>query len=150
MEKMRIVLDENSLHISASGSIDGNIFFDVGGYCFPEENWFDYPSTLLVWWMDVTNCFSLGHMVAADLLFMDGPYRIVLKPVSSRECMAYFYDRDSCIYTAMIDLSYFCRQLLAAATKLTDQFPDMQIQEYEALITLAEKIRVNLNSWKSE
>ena len=77
---MRIIMDSNSLiQSSTSENITGTIYFDFGKCQFPSEDWDDFVSVVLDWWMREINSAinNSNHFNKSfKLLFMDGPYYI--------------------------------------------------------------------------
>lgn len=36
---------------NGSSGVMGNIWFEIGGYSFPERNWYDFAETITGWWV---------------------------------------------------------------------------------------------------
>lgn len=61
--------------MSRSGSITGEIWFQVGEISFPEPLWSDFTIVVLEWWINAIR--ELEHArseVSKKLIFMDGPF----------------------------------------------------------------------------
>lgn len=71
---MKIVFDEDSLQLSSTGSVYGNIWVESAGQAFPSREWSDFPLVVLGWWMNALHDDS----VIKELRFMDGPHMIRL------------------------------------------------------------------------
>jgi hypothetical protein len=74
---IRLIINEESINISKSRSVTGEIYFKVNNKYFPEIKWNDFIETVMKWWIQ-----TIIEIVNADidqvfeLLYMDGPYLI--------------------------------------------------------------------------
>lgn len=77
--KPRIVIDLDSIRWYANRNATGVIFWDVGGYAFPEIGWNDFVLVLVEWWSAA--CLRLLRKGARteELRFMDGPFWVVIE-----------------------------------------------------------------------
>jgi hypothetical protein len=77
---MRIIFDESTLEQSrsASRSITGVLYFDFGGFAFPDERWNDFAVVITSWWLEALEKLDRGIEQEVLLRFMDGPYGIAL------------------------------------------------------------------------
>ena len=59
---------------------DGVFFIEVDGKCFPADDWFDIPISVIYMW-----CYNLHEFIThpkqkvCELYFMDGPYSLRLR-----------------------------------------------------------------------
>jgi hypothetical protein len=73
--------DASALHRSATGSITGPLFLEIGGDAFPEPGWNDFPVVVLGWWIRaVLDLQRTG--ASCTCMFMDGPFEFELKRAS--------------------------------------------------------------------
>ncbi len=62
--------------IAEEENIDGIIYILVEKSPFPADRWFDYPVTILGWWLEGYLKLSKDE-VAVDNDFMDGPFKFI-------------------------------------------------------------------------
>lgn len=69
-----IIIDAESLQQDMlNSSVSGNIYWKLDEELyFPEEHWYDYPSTLLTWWTESLVQIAIRSIDKANLFFMDG------------------------------------------------------------------------------
>ncbi|MEV7965629.1 hypothetical protein AB0O34_06545 [Sphaerisporangium sp. NPDC088356] len=51
----------------------------MGGEDFPEAGWFDFPVTILAWWLAELGDLVRGASATCALTFMDGPYEALVR-----------------------------------------------------------------------
>lgn len=75
-----INLQLEELYYSDSG-VMGNIWFEMDGYSFPARGWNDFAETITSWWVqELIDAFRSNNKWSEKrLLFMDGPFGIVLR-----------------------------------------------------------------------
>ncbi|MCM2333536.1 MAG: hypothetical protein NDI82_06275 [Anaeromyxobacteraceae bacterium] len=72
--------DASSLRRSATGSITGHLFLEIGGDTFPAADWSDFPVVVLGWWnRAVLDLQRTG--ASCSCMFMDGPFEFGLKRI---------------------------------------------------------------------
>lgn len=73
--KVNVALE--SLELTSSKAITGEIYFESTNGYFPELHWNDFVVAILIWWIE-----SIGRIKKAtvgesdEFLFMDGPYLV--------------------------------------------------------------------------
>lgn len=75
-------LDLDSLTVTGTGRVVGCIWLQLGHQEFPEVGWFDFPTTLLSWWLGAVESVVEGNSTRVELRFMDGPFALVLERTS--------------------------------------------------------------------
>jgi hypothetical protein len=75
-----IVTDRATVSKGASGAITGVVAIRLGEVCFPEGRWNDFIVVVLGWWARQAAALRAGD--PARLVFMDGPYSVVARPVN--------------------------------------------------------------------
>lgn len=73
----RVHLDIGSLERTTSGAVVG--WIDLGDASFPEAGWYDFPVTLLTWWIEALRDLISQDSDETTILFMDGAYEIRLE-----------------------------------------------------------------------
>jgi hypothetical protein len=79
MNALEILVSPESLHKGAR-SITGQCAVRAGGEVFPEREWSDFVVVVLGWWLRALAAAEAGE--AAELSFMDGPYRVRVEPIN--------------------------------------------------------------------
>jgi len=74
MKSFQIIIDEDSLNITAQRSIVGVIYFQTGEKCFPEKNWSDFVVVLAHW---LNSAVKMKDLRLVKFGFMDGPFELV-------------------------------------------------------------------------
>jgi len=77
--------DVETLRRSASGSITGNLYVELGTTAFPDRGWSDFVVVVLAWWLRALSTLVEGAG-SADLQFMDGPFSMSLTAVDLSTC----------------------------------------------------------------
>ncbi len=117
--KIKIFVDTATLKSTgASGiNIDGCIWVRVDEELLPCRDWFDFPGTILTWWLENTADLATGKAKKADWLFMDGPCFFRLTKVSrdSKRWRLRFFPRGG--RNASIDLRLRANAVLHALLK---------------------------------
>ncbi len=124
MEKMRIVIDENSIESTSLGSIWSVFFLQLGEEFFPFEQWNDLSADILSMWIPSMCTLLQGHSEQVDLYFMDGPYFLTLKRENNHEASVHFFKRNiPAASSSIIDIYYFARQMISACEKICNRWP---------------------------
>lgn len=69
-----IHFDSATLHMSRMGNITGIISLRVGDGAFPEEQWNDFPVSILEMWLTAAARLWIGSTKTERFHFMDGPF----------------------------------------------------------------------------
>lgn len=91
---LKINIKENSIYLNESQSLIGIIFFSVGEYCFPSDDWYDFVVVLIGWLgkiaVDLYSCKS----EEVQMSFMEGPFKIVLTLDNKNLCKISFIEGE--------------------------------------------------------
>ena len=130
---IRIVLDQNTLRQSKSGSVTAVIYFDFGfGRQFPSADWDDFVVVIISWWMAALNELMHGSDEVC-LHFMDGPYEIRASVQGANVvlcCVRQRVDAEES-YEVIVGLEELRRELMTAAGKLSSACSRANIQAPE-------------------
>lgn len=79
IEDINIIINLDSIEMSKSGAITGEIFFEISNGFFPEENWSDFIVVILGWWINNLIDYYERNDESFELCFMDGPLSVEAK-----------------------------------------------------------------------
>lgn len=132
MEKMQIVVNDFE-KLKAPYPIWSVVYVRTKDMAFPSERWTDATSSILVIWMNAACRLACGIANEIQLPFMDGDYFIKVEKIRNEVAFASCIapNNNIEIYT-QIDLMYFYRQMISAASKLKRHYPD-HMQSYHIL-----------------
>src|SRR5215213_8990361 len=111
----RVVVVPESLSRSQRGQVAGIVYLELGGEAFPDPQWSDSVVVILGWWMEAILQLRSGDRASAELGFMDGPFRVIVKPGAGDPWYLEFVDENSVSKPAAIDLSRLENSALDAA-----------------------------------
>ncbi len=112
------------------------IYWKRGEAAYPEEQWLDFGSVIIGWWLVAAKSLLEGA-VEAELLFMDGPYRVKARRVGT---MVHFSaDKETWVWRTPIDT--FVSELLNAAEKVQQKLVGLGVSDQESLRTGARSLR---------
>ena len=118
-----IVLNVSTLRVNEeSKRVTGQIWWEVEGACFPDEDWWDNPIILLDWWLNaLVSVVHLGEETC-QFSFMEGPYWIVCqREGGALHCD--FIDRrldsESALFTAKLPIQDIASQLKSTVAEAT-------------------------------
>jgi hypothetical protein len=130
MLSLSVMLDISAAHMNvpANRNIVAPIWLELDRDAFPHDHWTDFPVIILSWWASAARILLTGAD-SADLLFMDGPWKVNLVRKNSVVAVA----------TAVEDLTIgprICKSFLVnivevgkeisrAAKDLSDRFPEI-------------------------
>ncbi|WP_068784013.1 hypothetical protein [Paenibacillus phocaensis] len=72
---LSVIINESTIDINNSGTITGQIYFQIEDMYFPELHWSDFVVVILTWWnnsLKTLECATAG--TTAEFNFMDGPF----------------------------------------------------------------------------
>ena len=77
MDNVKVNVEIESLALTSSKAITGEIYFESTDGCFPEIHWNDFVVVILIWWIEVIGRIKKAAVGESDeFLFMDGPYLV--------------------------------------------------------------------------
>lgn len=95
LEQIRFLFDHDTVGFRASGVL----YIEIGGICFPDEQWYDLVSVDFEMWMPQLMSFGFGHSDCCLLQFMDGPCCIKLLRQSQGKVIA------TCLWNHKVEIS---------------------------------------------
>ncbi len=104
------------------------IYWKQGDAAYPEEQWLDFGSVIIGWWL-VAAKLLLEGAIQAEFPFMDGPYR--LKAHRTDNMVHFSADKEAWVWRTPIDT--FVTELLDAADKVQQKLVDLGISDQESL-----------------
>ena len=147
MEKMQIVVRdfEELKELFPAWSV---VYVRIKDTAFPSEQWTDATSSVLVMWMNAAYRMVCGITNEILLPFMDGEYSIKMvlfsEEVALVSCIA---PNNISVINTQVGLKYFCRQMIAAASKLTRHYSNsIQSEQILEVCATAEKLRAALRT----
>ena len=147
-----IIIDEKSLEQTTQGaSVSGNIYWQFDDYYFPEQNWYDYVSPLLMWWSTSIIEVLSGSCEKATLLFMDGPQKIIIRAKDADtiifEC--YRSDIQECpIHVFNVDIKILLRRMILTMTRFVEWFYRQDFSFDDSLKGEIDQIKENAEKFK--
>jgi hypothetical protein len=131
--------------------VGGDIHLIISGCSFPSDRCYDYPVTLLGWWIE--NCITLNSQSEGivENCFMDGPYEFWTEKVSETARLKFFRrdidEDDDDIYVEVLqtyEISFedYKRELCNAGRKMLRVFDENHVsgEEMENLKSLVENL----------
>lgn len=88
-----VIVIRDSLQKISSCLIHGTIFLKRGAENFPTYGWNDFVTVILEWWLRALLPLFLGEAKHAELLFMEGPYKVDIDIVGPGIVAVKFVDR---------------------------------------------------------
>ncbi|MBM7130655.1 hypothetical protein [Dyella mobilis] len=120
MQELRVEMIEQSMALSGSGAISGNIYFDFGIFQFPERAWSDTAVVIVEWWLTALNGLVMGRTDEVELRFMDGPFWLSVQRASGDECQVRCEDglREQIQFQCRTSALELLRSTFGVATRL--------------------------------
>ena len=84
--------DESLTRSDCSGEITGIIFFKLGSFQFPEQDWDDFIVTIMSWWLRALIDLKTGVSKKEELLFMEGAFSVTLEKRNASMCCLRFIE----------------------------------------------------------
>lgn len=104
------------------------IYWTNAGTAYPEEQWQDFGSVVLSWWLVAAKSL-LGGAAEADLFFMDGPFSLQARVLGNRLSIT----ADDQSWRGSISTDVFIREILKAADKVQQKFSQLGIPDRDGL-----------------
>ena len=112
------------------------IYWTHEGMAYPEDQWMDFGSVILSWWLVAARSL-LESAAKADFLFMDGPYCLEIRRVNDR---VYVSAEDSSVQW-QISTEDFAAELLRVADTIQKKFAELGISDKEGLEIGVQKLK---------
>jgi hypothetical protein len=104
---------------ASTGSLTGEIWFDVDGQAFPAEHWNDFVVVILGWWLE-ESALLLSHAGQRSLRFMDGPWRLEIDAANADAWHLGFVDghggKSTIVHEATVSGKELVKEVLRAAS----------------------------------
>lgn len=148
MEKVQIVVDEETLELTSLQRIAGVIYVQLCEHSFPSQCWYDLCASILSMWLLCVNRYLLGLDKMTKLYFMGGDYALTLiRQCNQHPLMRLMEPNEVCVMESEIDIQYFAKQILAASSKIINHFPQHQgIRNIREIAELADALRNTLQA----
>jgi hypothetical protein len=159
MFNFSISFDENQI-ISSLGKmknpkkIGGDIHLNIDSHSFPSDRCYDYPVTILGWWLENCEKLSSGAERLVENYFMDGPHEFWVEKDSDAVEIKFFYrspgedDDDDDIYTEVcpsckIPFEDYKKELQKTGNRMLNIFNENHIlgEEVEHFKSLVKSLR---------
>src|SRR5262245_15947830 len=85
--EIRVCCDETLLRArhTSGRALTAQIAARIHGFWCPHPKWDDFAGVILGWWIEHIRDLWSGRVNTADLLFMDGPYGILLSQANDAD-----------------------------------------------------------------
>lgn len=142
MIRMQVIVDSFE-EFRENYPLWSKIYIKVGEYYFPEKEWTDATSSVLVTWAEQIISMMNDGTRMVELFFMDGNYSIRLIPISATESSVHLIGPNGLIISFNeVDVFYFARQVLSACGKLSKQYQTFyNAQQLQEVSSVAEQLR---------
>ena len=111
-----INVDTKSFELTSFNLIVGVISFNLSGYYFPSEKWYDFPVHLLGWWLNDLLIAIDENLNTIDMTFMDGPFKLRINCRTDETweviCIERSVEKEMRGYSTEIDAYEFVRCLI--------------------------------------
>ena len=121
------------------------IYWKQGGAAYPEEQWLDFGSVIIGWWLVAAKSL-LDGAVEAEFPFMDGPYR--LKAHRFGNVVHFSADKEAWVWRTPIDT--LVSELLNAAEKVQQKLSGLGVSDQESLRVGTRSLRTAMSQAKPE
>ncbi len=113
------------------------IYWTHEGAAYPEEQWLDFGSVLLSWWLMAAKSLLEGA-AEADLSFMDGPFSLQARSLGNM--LSVTASDQSWRWSVPIDV--FVAEILRAADKVQQKFTQLGIPDRDGLKIGAQQLKI--------
>jgi hypothetical protein len=113
-------IDSNSIEQSRNKTITGSIYFDFGGYKFPEIGWNDFVVVVINWWLTALRNLAIGLSEFEKLSFMDGPFFLTIEKLDEDKCKIECFERyaENSKFSCDLSLKKLSFSILKAAMEV--------------------------------
>jgi hypothetical protein len=123
LEKIDILVEIDSLSISKSKKITGEIYWSLDNKYFPEEGWNDFVVIILSWWhKTLFNIKETRINTSHQFNFMDGPLLVKATKITDDSlklaCIKENKDSNNIFFTSTCSISQLETSLSNATKKL--------------------------------
>ncbi|MBQ8814994.1 MAG: hypothetical protein IJZ85_10935 [Lachnospiraceae bacterium] len=103
-------------------SIWGNIYIEIDGTCFPDNEWYDAVSSVLEMWIDCVIEFVRKKKEKCVLFFMDGPYEMQVRVHENNVIFIACKERGGEVYAeGMADFETFVNLFLNCTNEFLEK-----------------------------
>ncbi len=74
LSEVKVVIDTRSVRCSATGTVTGAVFVNLGEKSFPEEDWSDLVLAVVRGWIEAVLRLLENQSDTSELMFLDGPF----------------------------------------------------------------------------
>lgn len=104
-----------------NGQVTGKIFFSFEGIYFPEKDWDDFVVIIINWWLEQVLIAKSDEDSEIELVFMDGPYSLVVKRKDGNDASIVCLSRNTSIQEYIVNKADFFDEIYKAAQKLSEK-----------------------------
>ena len=119
------------------------IYWKQGETTYPEEQWVDFGSVVLGWWLVAARLLVEGAP-EAEFLFMDGPYRLNARRFGNQ----LHFSAEGEAWLWRVSTETFVSELLEAAAEVKRKFSELGISDKGGLQVGAGKLEIALSEAK--
>lgn len=119
------------------------IYWKQGEAAYPEEQWLDFGSVIIGWWLVAAKSLVEGA-AEAEFPFMDGPYRV--KAGRFGNMVHFSADKEAWVWRTSIDI--LVSELLNAAEKVQQKLTSLGASDQESLRSGTRSLRTAMSKAK--
>ncbi len=143
--KIPITFDDEIIdsYAQRGRSLSYKICWFNDGHYFPGEDWFDFGSVILGWWLVASGNLLLGSY-DEEFLFMDGPYSLLVEKLRNFDELKVYSDTGD--FKWIVSRNEFVNALLNASDIVINKFKNLNIDpDLNSLIKGKQKLELILN-----
>ena len=113
------------------------IYWQQGEAAYPEEQWLDFGSVILGWWLVAAKSLLEG-VAEVKLSFMDSPFHLNVR----RDGNLLYVSSDDLAWQCRTPIEAFVFELVAAANLVQQKFAELNVPDAEGLQEGIERLTV--------
>lgn len=143
---LNIGFDDGSIkkYVGRGRSPIFTIYWTQDGVAYPEEQWLDFGSVLLSWWLVAAKSL-LDGATEAELPFMDGPFRLKVRRIGN----LLHVSADDQPWQWRTPLETFVAELLRATSQVQQKSLDLGVPDREGLQVGVEQLKAAMSRAKA-
>ncbi len=143
---LNIGFDDGSIkkYVGRGRSPIFTIYWTQDGVAYPEEQWLDFGSVLLSWWLVAAKSL-LDGATEAELPFMDGPFRLKVRRIGN----LLHVSADDQPWQWRTPLKTFVAELLKATSQVQQKSLDLGVPDREGLQVGVEQLKAAMSRAKA-